>query len=105
MDSSKSIFGHVVFGEPLERNGTTIIPVTRESRFASRTVGVVAIDADGSSKWIPTVDMDRLSKIGLTIALVTGTIATLAVLRQPPWPSQATMVELSRANRPVKPAQ
>ncbi len=105
MSSDKSLIPHVVFGEPVERAGTTVIPVTREGRFTSKAVGAVVIDPSGESKWVAAVDYDRIAKIGLLTGLVTGTIATLAVLRQPPWPSQETMLEMHRSGLAAKRAR
>lgn len=99
MSPTKSILPQVRFGEPVESDGTTVIPVTRESRFTSKAIGAVVIDPGGSSKWVAAIDYDRMAKIALLTGLVTGTIATLAVFRQPPWPSQETMLEMHRSGQ------
>ena len=78
-----------IFGEPHETaDGTTIIPVSRPSRWRGTTmrpVGVFVIH-DGKVAWQPAVDSTRIALMGETIGLAAAVIATLAVLRRPPWP-------------------
>ncbi len=84
----------VVFGEPQQHGGTTIIPATREGPFGSKALGVVAIDEAGTS-WVPAVDGDRVAFVAVLTGLIAGTLATLAVLRQPPWPTSAAMIAMN----------
>ncbi|MCQ4120609.1 spore germination protein GerW family protein [Rhodococcus tibetensis] len=93
-----------VFGEPFETtDGSTIISVARVHRglrlgrlsgggagrrggdLAVSPVGVFVIHG-GRVRWQPTVDSTRLALLGELIGLASAVIATLAVLRRPPWP-------------------
>ncbi|GGN92763.1 hypothetical protein [Nocardia rhizosphaerihabitans] len=77
-----------VFGEPMETaDGTTIITVARGSAFgrSARPVGVFVVH-EGRAHWTPAVDSNRIAQLGEWIGLLTGVIATLAILRRPPWP-------------------
>lgn len=78
----------VVFGEPTTTpEGTTVITVARGGGFgrSARPLGVFVIHG-GRARWEPVVDVTRIATLGEWIGLVTGVIATLAVLRRPPWP-------------------
>ncbi|NMM92374.1 hypothetical protein B2J88_50465 [Rhodococcus sp. SRB_17] len=78
-----------VFGEPYETSdGTTIVTVTRLHRRRGGgpvPVGVFLIH-DGKASWSPALDLTRLALMAEFIGLVSAVIATLAVLRRPPWP-------------------
>ncbi|MGW6376636.1 hypothetical protein ACWFRB_11320 [Rhodococcus sp. NPDC055112] len=91
-----------VYGEPYETaQGTTIITVARPggSRFGTRDVAVVPVGVfvihDGKASWEPAVDETRIALMALSIGLASAVLATLAVLRRPPWP------DLSRPRRPA----
>lgn len=89
-----------MFGEPYETpDGTTIITVSRLSWNGTSTVplGVFAI-REGEASWQPAVDATRIALMGETIGLAAAVIATLAVLRRPPWP------DLSGRRHPRRPA-
>jgi hypothetical protein len=80
--------GSRVYGEPYETAaGTTVIPVARVSGrgHTAAPVGVFAIH-DGTVTWEPAVDVTRIAFLGEFIGLAAAVIATLAVLRRPPWP-------------------
>ncbi len=63
--------GHRVCGEPYQTpDGSTVILVTKPN-------GLFVIRA-GEASWVPAVDKNRIALIGV--------LASLAVLRQPPWP-------------------
>jgi hypothetical protein len=67
------------YGEPYHTpDGATVIPV-------AKPVGVFVIRG-GEASWVPAVDATRLGMIGVLTGLLAAVIATLAVLRQPPWP-------------------
>jgi hypothetical protein len=68
-----------VYGEPYQMDdGTTVIPV-------AKPVGVFVIHG-GKASWVSAVDANRVALIGVLTGLLAAVIATLAVLRQPPWP-------------------
>jgi hypothetical protein len=68
-----------VFGEPyVTPDGVTVIPV-------QGPVGVFVVRDDGA-QWVPAVDANRIALIGVLTGLLAAVIASLAVLRQPPWP-------------------
>ncbi|GAA1098128.1 hypothetical protein [Tsukamurella spumae] len=82
----------VVFADPhVTPDGTTVIEVSRVRRrrggeLRTSALGVYAI-RDGKAVWSPAVDADRIALIGVATGFVAATLATLAVLRQPPWPA------------------
>lgn len=68
-----------VYGQPYETtDGVTVILV-------ERPLGVFVVHA-GQASWVPAVDKNRVALLGALTGLLTGVIACLAVLRQPPWP-------------------
>ena len=68
-----------VYGEPYETaDGATVIPVAKPP-------GVVVVH-QGKACWVPAVDGNRIALIGVITGLLAAVIASLAVLRQPPWP-------------------
>ncbi|AQA22907.1 hypothetical protein BTZ20_2838 [Rhodococcus sp. MTM3W5.2] len=82
-----------VYGEPYETaKGATIITVARLGgrRFGPRDVAAVPIGVfvihDGKASWTTAVDETRLALMAVSIGLASAVIATLAVLRRPPWP-------------------
>jgi len=80
-----------IFGEPHQTSdGSTIITVSRLHRRWRRDpipvpVGVFSIH-EGEPSWSPAVDHTRAALMGEFIGLAAAVIATLAVLRRPPWP-------------------
>ncbi|WP_102144240.1 hypothetical protein [Mycobacterium hubeiense] len=86
-----------VYGQPYETaDGTTVIPVAKvrgrskpgadsESRLLAKPVGVFVIK-DGTVTWQPAVDVTRIALMGELIGLVAATLATVAMVRRPPWP-------------------
>jgi hypothetical protein len=68
-----------VYGEPYQTaDGATVIPV-------AKPVGVFVIRG-GEASWVPAMDGNRIALIGVLTGLLAAVIASLAVLRQPPWP-------------------
>lgn len=68
-----------LYGQPYETaDGVTVIPV-------ERPIGVFVVHA-GAASWVPAIDKNRVALLGAVTGLLTGVIACLAVLRQPPWP-------------------
>ncbi|KXO95595.1 Uncharacterised protein (plasmid) [Tsukamurella tyrosinosolvens] len=81
----------VVFGDPhVTPDGTTVITVSRVRRRRSGEDRVSAIGVytvrEGRTTWTPAVDADRIALLGVATGLIAATLASLAVLRQPPWP-------------------
>lgn len=77
------------FGEPyVTESGVTVIPVTRSrgGQPGGKAIGVFVIEG-GTATWSPAVDADRIALIGVVTGLVSATLACLAVLRRPPWPT------------------
>lgn len=87
-----------VYGRPYETpDGATVLPVAKvrgrstpgaddtELRLRAKPLGVFVIK-DGSATWQPAVDVTRIALMGELIGLVAATLATLAMVRRPPWP-------------------
>lgn len=80
-----------VFGEPyVTPDGTTVIPVTKvrtrsDGHQSLRPLGVFVVK-DGKPTWVPAVDDTRIALLGELIGLVAATLATVAMVRRPPWP-------------------
>ncbi|BBX24345.1 hypothetical protein MTER_37560 [Mycolicibacter terrae] len=83
----------LVYGEPHQTpDGATVITAARiqaagrdGAAVTATPLGVVVIRGD-RAKWVPTVDADRIALVGVITGLVSAVIASLAVLRRPPWP-------------------
>jgi hypothetical protein len=77
--SSTDLVAGGVYGEPYQTDdGTTVIPVAKPA-------GIFVVRA-GEASWVPAFDANRIALIGVLTGLLSAVIATLAVLRQPPWP-------------------
>jgi hypothetical protein len=77
-----------VYSEPYETaDGTTIITVTRFRLIsgAAAPVGVFVIHG-GKVRWEPASDATRIVLLAEFTGLAAAVIATLAMLRRPPWP-------------------
>ncbi|MBU8812638.1 hypothetical protein [Mycolicibacterium goodii] len=75
-----------VFGEPyVTPDGATVIPVSTLGRRGPRPAGVFVVK-DGEPVWAPAVDTTRIALLGELIGLVAATLATVAMVRRPPWP-------------------
>ncbi|HEX3286889.1 MAG TPA: hypothetical protein VHT50_20115 [Mycobacterium sp.] len=86
-----------VYGQPYETpDGVTVVPVARvrgrtkrgadaDLHLTARPVGVFVIK-DGEATWVPAVDSTRIALMGELIGLVSATLASLAMVRRPPWP-------------------
>lgn len=76
-----------VYGEPMEVDGATVIPVARiRGRGLTATPVGVFVIRGGEVSWTAAVDQNRIALIGVITGLASAVIATLAVLRRPPWP-------------------
>lgn len=77
--------GRRVYGQPYQTpDGATVITVTRV--WTGGAVGIFVIRGD-QVRWMPAVDGNRAALIGVTTGLLAAVIASLAVLRRPPWPA------------------
>ncbi|AOW93849.1 hypothetical protein BFN03_17505 [Rhodococcus sp. WMMA185] len=79
----------LIYGNPYETvNGATIITVTRIRGILGITatpLGIFVVH-DGAARWEPAFDANRVALFGEFIGLAAVVIATLTVLRRPPWP-------------------
>lgn len=81
-----------VYGEPYQTpDGATVITVAREGRFGASPVGVFVIH-DGRPQWEPVVDGGRVALIGVLTGFVAALLATVAMVRRPPWPDLRTYI-------------
>jgi len=79
-----------VYGEPHQTaDGATVITAARvsgdDAGVTATPLGVMVIRGD-HAKWVAAVDADRIALIGVLTGLLSAVIASLAVLRRPPWP-------------------
>jgi hypothetical protein len=79
-----------VYGQPQQTaDGTTVITVSkvrgRSGAISAAPVGIFVIH-DGRPRWEPAVDVDRIALIGVLTGLIAASLATLAMIRRPPWP-------------------
>jgi uncharacterized spore protein YtfJ len=75
-----------VYGEPYRTaDGGTVITVSKVRAGTSTPVGVFVIKGD-SVRWVAAVDADRIALIGVIIGLISAVLASVAVVRRPPWP-------------------
>jgi hypothetical protein len=75
-----------VYGEPYRMaDGGTVITVAKVRAGNSTPVGVFVVH-DGTARWVPAVDANRIALLGVMTGLLCGVIASVAVLRRPPWP-------------------
>ena len=75
-----------VYGEPYRTgDGATVITVAKVRGDTATPVGVFVVQGDKAS-WVPAIDANRIALIGVITGLLSAVIASLAVLRRPPWP-------------------
>ena len=89
-----------VYSQPYQTaDGATVIAVSKirgkvrsagdgpgeEIAVRARPVGVFVIRGD-DAKWEPAVDATPIALIGVLTGLVSATLATVAMVRRPPWP-------------------
>jgi hypothetical protein len=75
-----------VYGEPYHTDdGGTVITVAKNRAGTSTPVGVFIIHG-GSVRWVPAVDANRIALLGVLTGMVAAVLASIAVLRRPPWP-------------------
>jgi hypothetical protein len=75
-----------VYGEPYPTaDGGTVITVAKVRGGTATPLGVFVVHG-GTARWVPAVDANRIALIGVVTGLLAAVIASLAVLRRPPWP-------------------
>ncbi|HEY7051211.1 MAG TPA: hypothetical protein VH496_03630 [Mycobacterium sp.] len=84
-----------VYSQPYETpDGTTVIAVAKvrgtvrggeEIAVRTKPIGVFAIRG-GEVKWAAAVDQTPIALLGVLTGLVSATLATVAMVRRPPWP-------------------
>lgn len=76
-----------VYGEAYcTADGATVIPVAKvRGGSTAGPLGVFVVRGDKAS-WVPAVDANRIALLGVLTGLISAVIASLAVLRRPPWP-------------------
>jgi hypothetical protein len=91
-----------VYGEPYRMaDGGTVITVAKVRADTATPVGVFVV-RDGTARWVPAIDANRIALIGVITGLLSAVIASAAVLRRPPWPDlSATSHAWQRPLRPV----
>ena len=91
-----------VYSQPYETaDGTTVIAVAKvrgkfrpsdaagargeEIAVRAKPIGVFAIRG-GEVRWAPAVDATPIALLGVLTGLISATLATVAMVRRPPWP-------------------
>jgi hypothetical protein len=75
-----------VYGEPYRMaDGGTVITVAKVRAGTATPVGVFVVHA-GTARWVPAIDANRIALIGVITGLLSAVIASVALLRRPPWP-------------------
>ncbi len=88
--------GHV-YGEPYRTaDGGMVIPVAKVRAGSPTPLGVFVVHG-GEARWVPATDTNRIALIGVIAGLISAVIASVALLRRPPWPDlSATSAAWSR---------
>jgi hypothetical protein len=89
------LVGMGVYGQPIEVDGATVIPVAKVRGGSTTPIGVFVIRGSGVT-WTAAVNQDRIALLGVITGLASAVIATLAVLRRPPWPDIVLHDDLRR---------
>ena len=66
-------------------DGGAVITVAKVRAGTATPVGVFVVH-DGTARWVPAIDANRIALIGVITGLLSAVIASVAVLRRPPWP-------------------
>jgi hypothetical protein len=75
-----------VYGEPYRTaDGGTVVTVAKVRAGTATPMGLFVVHG-GTARWVPAVDTDRIALIGVITGLVSAVIASVALLRRPPWP-------------------
>jgi hypothetical protein len=77
-------------------DGGMVIPVAKVRAGTATPLGVFVMH-DGEARWVPVMDSNRIALIGVITGLISAVIASVALLRRPPWPDlSATSAAWSR---------
>ncbi|HEY6856080.1 MAG TPA: hypothetical protein VI194_07685 [Mycobacterium sp.] len=80
-----------VYGEPYRTaDGGTVVTVAKVRAGTATPMGLFVVHG-GTARWVPAVDTDRIALIGVITGLISAVIASLALLRRPPWPDLSAM--------------
>jgi hypothetical protein len=98
----------MIFSEPFEStDGTVVITVSRPGwgDRQARPIGIYAVTSQRTT-FTPAVDASRVALIGALTGFAAAVIATLAVLRRPPWPelTEAVMIAVSKEKAALRKA-
>jgi hypothetical protein len=75
-----------VYGEPYRTaDGGTVITVAKVRAGNATPVGAFVLHG-GTARWVPAIDKNRIALIGVITGLISAVLASLALLRRPPWP-------------------
>jgi hypothetical protein len=75
-----------IYGEPYRTaDGGTVVTVAKVRAGTATPMGLFVVHG-GTARWVPAVDTDRIALIGVITGLVSAVIASVALLRRPPWP-------------------
>ena len=86
-----------VYGDPYRTaDGGMVIPVAKVRAGTATPLGVFVVHG-GEASWVPVVDSNRLALIGVITGLISAVLASVTLLRRPPWPDlSATSAAWSR---------
>ncbi|MGA8331850.1 MAG: hypothetical protein WB777_21525 [Mycobacterium sp.] len=86
-----------VYGDPYQTpDGGMVIPVAKVRAGTATPLGVFVMHG-GEARWVPVMDSNRIALIGVITGLISAVIASVALLRRPPWPDlSATSAASSR---------
>ncbi|MEB3032313.1 hypothetical protein [[Mycobacterium] nativiensis] len=97
---SADAVGSWVYGDPHQTpDGATVITAARVRASGSDGSGVTASPAGAlvirgdRTEWVPAIKVDRIALLGVLTGLLSAVIASLAVLRRPPWPDLRVTVD------------
>lgn len=89
------LVGMGVYGQPIEVDGATVIPVAKVRGASATPIGVFVVRGSDVT-WTAAVNQDRIALMGVITGLAAAVIGTLAVLRRPPWPDIILRDDLRR---------
>ena len=96
-----------VYGDPYRTaDGGTVITVAKVQAGTATPLGVFVVHG-GTARWVPAIDTNRIALIGVITGLISAVIASIALVRRPPWPDlSATSAAWSRGDesRPISDA-
>jgi hypothetical protein len=86
-----------VYGDPYRTaDGGTVITVAKVQAGTATPLGVFVVHG-GTARWVPAIDTNRIALIGVITGLISAVIASIALVRRPPWPDlSATSAAWSR---------